>query len=162
MAKNEDEAVNEQGLLNALKSDKVDTLCEQVEKGVDVDQQFFWILGDLPDMLTNSPPLISVAAFYSAVQCFEYLLSQHADINKLDEREIPLAHFAVAGGCEKIIKKLDSLGVDFTKTLQIAAQYGHYEIFIWLLQNKHLDLNERDEYNRTILHIAAAVSSIFS
>ena len=148
--------VSEQAILSYLVADNAKQLQEEVQSGLDVNQQFFWILGDLPDMLTNSPPLISVSAFYRAVNCFSLLLQEGADINKTDEIETPLADFAVAGGNMEIIRILDQKGVDFTKTLHIAAEYGHFEIFMWLYQNKNLDLNERDQYGRIFLHIAAA------
>lgn len=150
------EVVSEAAILSYLKKDNVKALEEQVNRGLDINQQFFWILGDLPDMLTNSPPLISVASFFHAVNCFKYLVDQGADITKLDEHEIPVSHFAVAGGNMDIIDILDEYKVDFSKTLQIAAEYGHYEIFVDLHKNKGLDLYERDKYNRTFLHIAAA------
>ena len=148
--------VSEQQILNNLIEDNVSALREEVENGLDVNQQFFWILGDLPDILTNSPPLISVAAFQCAVNCFNFLLDRGADINKLDELETPLANFAVAGGNMSIITTLDQRGVDFSQSLRIAAEYGHFEIFIWIFKNKGLDLHQRDQYNRTYLHIAAA------
>lgn len=147
---------SEQVILEDLIGDKVENLKSQVERGLDVNQQFFWILGDLPDILTNSPPLISVAAFYQAVKCFNFLIDNNADINKLDELETPLVNFAVAGGNMEIIQKLDKMGTDFQKTLQIAAEYGHYEIFMWILKNKGLNIHERDQFSRTFLHLAAA------
>ena len=148
--------LSEQVILEYLIGDKVADLKAQVEMGLDVNQQFFWILGDLPDILTNSPPLISVAAFYQAVQCFNFLIESNADINKLDELETPLVNFAVAGGNMEIIQTLDKKGADFQKTLQIAAEYGHYEIFMWILKNKNSDIHERDQFNRTFLHLAAS------
>ncbi|OHT04803.1 hypothetical protein TRFO_27663 [Tritrichomonas foetus] len=148
--------ISEQSILGFLIEDNVTSLQEEVSNGLDVNQQFFWILGDLPDILTNSPPLISVAAFHRAVNCFNYLTKEGADIHKLDEMETPISNFAVAGGNMEIIQILDQHGVDFSKTLKIAAEYGHFEIFIWIFQNKGLDLQERDQYNRTFLHIAAA------
>ena len=97
MAKNRD--VNEQLILNYLLSDDVDSLKSEIEKGLDPNQQFFWIMSDdLPDILTNSPTLLSVAAFQRAVKCFNYLIEIGADIDKLDEAETPISHFAVAGG----------------------------------------------------------------
>ncbi|KAK8883783.1 hypothetical protein M9Y10_042882 [Tritrichomonas musculus] len=147
--------VSEQAILGYLITDNAKALQEEVSSGLDVNQQFFWILGDLPDILTNSPPLISVAAFYRAINCFNFLLEHGADIKKLDENETPISHFAVAGGNMDIIRILDEHGVDFAQTLQIAAEYGHFEIFMWLYKNKGFDLHERDKFNRTFLHIAA-------
>lgn len=148
--------ISEQVILEYLTKDDVNSLRSQVESGLDVNQQFFWILGDLPDILTNSPPLISVAAFYKAVKCFQYLIENDADIHKPDEVDTPLVNFAVAGGNMSIIETLDKKGLEFHKTLQIAAEYGHYDIFMWLFRNKNLDVHERDQYNRTFLHLAAA------
>jgi hypothetical protein len=152
----DEEVVSEQAILGYLTTDDVASLQHQIAIGLDPNQQFFWIVGDLPDLLTNSPPLISVAAFYSAVGCFNFLLSQNADVGKLDELETPLVNFAVAGGNMEIIEKLNERGVNFRRTLQIAAECGHYEIFMWLLRNHDLDIRELDQYRRNFLHIAAA------
>jgi ankyrin repeat protein len=152
----QEEPVSEQVILSYLVKDDVGSLRLQVSAGLDVNQQFFWILGDLPDLLTNSPPLISVAAFYCAVNCFHFLLENNADIGKLDELDTPLGNFAIAGGNMEIIQQLDQRGVDFQNTLQIAAEQGHYEIFLWLLRNRDFDIRESDKYHRTFLHIAAA------
>jgi ankyrin repeat protein len=152
----EEELVGEHVILSYIVKDDVNSLSHQISIGLDVNQQFFWILGDLPDILTNSPPLISVAAYYSSVQCFSFLLEMNADIEKLDELDTPLVNFAVAGGNMEIIQKLDERQVNFQNTLQIAAEYGHYEIFMWLLRNHDLNIYELDKYRRNFLHIAAA------
>jgi ankyrin repeat protein len=152
----DEEIVSEQVILSYLIKDDVNSLRHQISIGLDVNQQFFWILGDLPDILTNSPPLISVAAFYNAVNCFTFLLDNNADIAKLDELDTPLVNFAVAGGTMEIIEKLNDRGVNFRNTLQIAAEYGHYELFMWLLRNQELDIYEVDKYSRNFLHIAAS------
>jgi ankyrin repeat protein len=152
----EEEVVSEQIILNYIMNDDINSLRHQISIGLDVNQQFFWILGDLPDILTNSPPLISVASFYSAVQCFTFLLEMNADIEKLDELETPLVNFAVAGGNMEIIQKLHDRHINFEKTLQIAAEYGHYDIFMWLLRNQEFNIHEVDKYRRNFLHIAAS------
>jgi ankyrin repeat protein len=152
----DEEVVGEQVILCYIVKDDVDSLRHQISIGLDPNQQFFWILGDLPDILTNSPPLISVAAFYSAVQCFSFLLEMNADIDKLDELDTPLINFAISGGNMEIIEKLNDLHMKFQNTLQIAAEYGHYELFMWLLRNQDLDIHEVDKYHRNFLHIAAA------
>jgi ankyrin repeat protein len=152
----EEEVVGEQAILGYIVQDDVEALRHQVALGLDANQQFFWILGDLPDILTNSPPLISVAAYHRAVRCFGFLLEAGADIGKLDELDTPLVHFAVAGGDTEIIDRLHERRADFRDTLPIAAEHGHYEIFMWLLRNHDPDIYALDKYRRTFLHIAAA------
>ena len=146
----------EGALFSFLENDDVEKLTKEFENGLDVNQQFFWYLGDLPPLLTNSPPLISVAAFFKAVKCYHSLVDNGADIEKCDEQGVPVAWFAIAGGSMEIIEDLDNRGIDFNRTLQVAAEYGHHEVFVWLHEKKSFDLGEKDEYGRTFLHIAAA------
>jgi len=147
-------------VLQYIVNDDISSLFEIINKGLDVNQQFLWYMGELPDLLTNSPPLLSVAAYYQAIKCFKFLLDKGADISHLDEMEVPLSHFAVAGGSMEIIESLVQKGVDFSKTLHLAAEYGHYEVFLYLHQTFSLDLQEKDQYNRTFLHIASSSGNI--
>ena len=158
--KSSKDITNEGLLLNILINDDLQSLFELYEKGLDINQQFFWYLGDLPDILTNSPPLISVSVYYKSIKCFKFLLDNGVDINKLDEVDTPISHFAIAGGNLEIIEQLNEKGIDFNNTLHIAAENGQFEVFIYLYKNKNLSLNFKDQYKRTYLHIASSSGNV--
>jgi hypothetical protein len=69
----EEEVIGEQIILSDIMNDDVNSLHHQISTGLDINQQFFRILGDLPDMLINFPhlfPLPPSTVLFSASHFF--------------------------------------------------------------------------------------------
>ena len=69
---------------------------------------------NLQPILQSEPPLISIAAFYGSIECFQMLMYSEADLSICDNCDRAVAHFASAGGNISICDLLDSAGVDFS------------------------------------------------
>ena len=95
------------------------------------------------DMVRHNPTLLQFAAFYQAKKCFAYLLSLKADITLKDDVGHTVTQFAVAGGCEAIIRICVVQKMDFTGTAMIAIQYYQFTVFEMLLHEglEQIDLS---------------------
>ena len=87
------------------------------------------------EILTANPSLLSIAAFFGALRCFEYLQMSGVDMNKADNLGRLPVHFAAAGGSLEICDILDSAGADFTVydaqdmgCVHYACLYGHVQV----------------------------------
>ena len=87
------------------------------------------------EILGNGAPLISIAAFYSARNCFEYLQLNGANFDISDHAGLKVVHFASMGGSDDICDIIDSIGADFTEItpngqtcLHFACEYGHFSL----------------------------------
>lgn len=117
-------------------------------------------------LLMDSPPLISIAAFFGAYNCFQYLFLSNANITALDKKERSLVHFACCGGNLDILDILDSLSADFKLVdsnnvgcLHYASQFGHINV-VQRLWQRNFPINEKDSLGMTPIHYSAMFDSI--
>ena len=119
----------------------------------------------LLDFLTENPPLISVAAFFSAEKCFEHLVVMGATLDKPDDIGRLPVHFAACGGSLEICDQLDSAGADFTPhdskgmgCVHYACLFGHHNILA-RMDARGLPLDEPGENGLLPVHYAAKAKS---
>lgn len=78
-------------LFLSIRDDNVKGMIEEMKYPISVHTKFRKddlssdIFENLEDIMKHSPPLISVAAFFSSLKCFETLLSLGADIRTKDD-----------------------------------------------------------------------------
>ena len=120
--------------LDIFKTDDTSELSDFV-KSVD---NYNYIVNNLqsqstPKILLDSPPIISIAAFYGSQECFQMLQYCEANLLIRDKQGRLPIHFACAGGSTEICDLLDSSGCDFTLSdnnskncLHYACEYGKY------------------------------------
>ncbi|OHS94516.1 hypothetical protein TRFO_39332 [Tritrichomonas foetus] len=77
--------------------------------------------------------LIEVAAYFSSIKCFKFLLSNHVDLRD------SLFFFAIAGGNPEIIHLCEQhlSFFDYNLSLEIAIIFHHYELISWLIESKN-------------------------
>ena len=139
-----------------------------------------------PSILSFSPPISCVCAFYGAIKTLKSLSKEgrlHADDADDDGRT--LCQFAAAGGNIAVLKYLkETIKADFSNSLDYAIEYFQDEAFEYITSlfplsptslhsaakvnniskfeffiSKNFPLENRDEYNWTPLHIAASHDS---
>lgn len=100
------------------------------------------------EILAANPSLLSIAAFFGAVQCFEYLQMSGADMTKADDMGRLPVHFAAAGGSLEICDVLDGAGADFTVhdaqdmgCVHYACLYAHVQV-LQRLETRALPLDD--------------------
>jgi hypothetical protein len=113
-------------------------------------------------ILSFSPPLVSVAAFFGAVNCVKLFASLHADLNEVDGEERTIVHFAAASGSIELLHFLRSVdGIDFSGSLKYSVEYWHIEAFNWLHREVFRSQVAVDPpLTPTALHAAAKVNNI--
>lgn len=142
-----------------LKRDDVDALASYLEVYESVDQRIALDSPDLPEILHNFPPLISVCAFFGAVKCFEMLQLNNADLYFRDKKGRLPVHFASAGSLE-ISDMLDSAGANFDVydsdrmgSIHFACLFGNFDM-VQRLCVRNFDLDSHTNQNMTPLHFA--------
>lgn len=92
--------------------------------------------------------LLEYAAFFGARNCFKFLLSNRAEMDK--QR---IGKFAIAGGDEEIIHICHQAECSFKRTVNIAIRYHHNDIAIWLIENRldSIDSNESFDSDKSPL-----------
>lgn len=113
------------------------------------------------DYLLSSPPYISFAAFFGAVNIFKFLLAKGADLDKTDQFYHGLAQFAVIGGNLEIIRLLEQANVSFDGTFQVSAGFSRYEIFDWLHATRFPDINHFDPKRKTVINQATMQNNLY-
>lgn len=84
--------------------------------------------------------LIEIAAFFSSVKIFKFLLSNEVSCSK------NLAECAVAGGNFEIIHICEDIDCDFNNTLPVAIRFHQNDLFVYLVESKNLlKLSKIDE-----------------
>jgi hypothetical protein len=101
--------------LDIFRTDDVDSLEASLQESDTPDDRLVLTDPTLPEILRNSPPLVSVCAFYGAVRCFNLLQSRNASISLADRKGRVPVHFAAAGSVE-LCDLLESIGADFSTT----------------------------------------------
>ena len=147
-------------LLNIFINDDCDELVEYLKETDDVEQT----LKNPPkiySLLTDSPPLISVAAFFGAFNCFQYLNMNDASLDHLDLKKRHPVHFASCGGNMDILDLMDSQSCDFSITdaynvtcMHFAAQFGHINVVNRFWQ-RNFSMYAKDSLGRNAIHYSA-------
>ena len=124
------EHVEKDSIQYILKTDDLDSLiniCTQ--SAFDINKQIFYSIFSPHDMLSSASP-IEIAAFFSSVRCFKYLLVNNAVVN------CRLAHYAVAGGNLEIVRicaQHENIAV--SDAIETAVRYRRTDICEWMLEN---------------------------
>jgi hypothetical protein len=109
-------------------------------------------------MLGARPTLIQAAAFFGAVRCFRWLLSNGADLSLRDRNYKTLAEMAAAGGNLEIIRQCQQYGLDFHGAVHAAIRQHRHAIADWLLR----DGGECDFAGEVPLHAACKANNIYA
>lgn len=98
-------------------------------------------------ILDSKPYLLHVAAYFGAVKCFDYLLTQGADPTACDNKNVSLVGFAVAGGSGDIIQKLLGMpGIRWNGAFEYSAKHHCNELFYYFEKNRPSGLASSDAY----------------
>ncbi|OHT05784.1 ankyrin repeat protein [Tritrichomonas foetus] len=111
--------------------------------------------------LQKGPTLIQVSAFYGSLNCFKYLLLNGADLSMYDYEGKNVAHFAVAGGNNEIIRILLQKEIPFEGTLQVATKFHRNDIFRWIYDNNYVTLTEIHEVTGYVLQQATMSNNFY-
>ena len=141
----------------ALQSDNVEILTQLVNTGLQLDLKVPDPERVLPPFLQNEPPIISMATYYGARNCFKFIADRYQEFFGVDNLNRPITLYAILGADCDLIDMLKKLGQDFTRCLPFAAQHmkGTVFRFIYQLYNETLDLNTLDESGNASVHYAA-------
>jgi hypothetical protein len=122
-------------LLDLLRRDDLDPLMCIVIENQWVNLQFprcTPLLKEFP-VLMHRPRLISVAAYFGALDCFRFLCLNRSDLFALDECRRAAAGFAIAGGHREVIDILLELGLmapSISNLLLVKfAEYDRLDLF---------------------------------
>jgi ankyrin repeat protein len=113
-------------------------------------------------VLMNHPPLIHVAAFFRATNCFRWLISAGANPLECDRAFVTLPQIAVAGGDLEIIRICQQYSLDFSGTLHFAVRYHQNAIFDWLCDVAVAELDAPDIRGRRPLHCACESNNAYA
>jgi ankyrin repeat protein len=124
--------------------------------GFDFNQRIEPSLFERSDFVRHRPTLSQCAAFFSASQCFTFLLPR-ADLSLADDVGATLPMFAVAGGNEEIVRMCFERCPDFAGTGQVAIRFFRFAILdILLTVSDDVQTIERPEF----VHYAARFNNI--
>lgn len=147
--------VDERELINAIKKDNV-KLLQKIFESKDVTKfSFSTNLIIYDPVLQDKPPIISVAAFFGAANCLNYLIKSGVSLTTLDNQSRSIQYFSVAGGNIEIIKILSSSFLDFTEFTHLAAGLGNLSILKFLINELKCDPTTKDALGCTLLHNVA-------
>ena len=134
------------------------------------------------NIIQNSPPIISVAAFYDSTKIFDFCKLNNADITLQDTRGRLIPQFAAAGGSFNILK--NSTDISFNGVATVSVQFHRYDVFYWIVESigiseeeifecffeapcvnnimilqyfiekKNMNINTLNKYGSTLLHLA--------
>ena len=98
-----------------------------------------------------------------AVKTVQVFLENGANVNAVDESGWTALHHASQSGCIDSLKYLTGKGVDpeakansKQTPLHLASAEGHLDCLKYLVDERHVDVYDRDENGWTSLHYAAA------
>jgi len=126
--------------LTAILTDSEDGLNEVFKTVSSPNLSFSYEKYKLPSILGNELPLISLAAYFGATNCVNYLMSLDPDLDLVDTNGRYVHHFAAAGGRIDVIRALekdqDSVNcVDSNgwRPFDYAVEYGHIDLvrYFW-------------------------------
>jgi hypothetical protein len=143
-------------LIEIFRTDAADRLSDALST-VQVDLILPFELDGSLGMLSYSPPLISVAAFFAAEHCFNALIAQNANLYVLDFFRTPVSHFAAAGGCVPILTAILERGIPFAGAGFPAIEHQQLNAVKWMLQNRLIHYADVDA--RGYSHLLVAVET---
>jgi hypothetical protein len=123
------------GFLAAIMNEDVDELQDLVcANEFNMKQRILGTAFELGIFHRDYPPLIHIAAFYSAIRCFRYLMLNQANLFLSDFKGRSLAEYAVAGGSTEIVRILDEHQCSLDGCLRIAVLLHRNEIVDWFIE----------------------------
>ena len=145
----------ERELLKYIKKDTLDEVMLLVDSTFSVDHKLSFHLIQKDKMISDLPPLISVAAYYRSVNVFRYFIASGADLTAIDRMGRSVVEFAIRGGSFEILHLLDENDVSFKDMLFTAAECGNLKIFLWIYFFKSENIHQRRFDGLTVAHIAS-------
>ncbi|OHT15470.1 hypothetical protein TRFO_14094 [Tritrichomonas foetus] len=141
----------------ALQSDNIEILTQLLNSGLQLDLKIPDPDHVLPPFLQNEPPIISMATYYGARNCFKLIADRYQEFFAVDNLNRQITLYAILGDDCDLIDMLKKVGQDFSECLPFAAQNmkGTVFRFIYQLYNESLDLNLFDENGNASVHYAA-------
>lgn len=147
--------VDERELLNSIKKDDVEYLQKSFESKDITKFSFSIDLKIYDPVLQDQPPIISVAAFFGAVKCLNYLIECGLSLLSLDNKSRSIQYFSVAGGNIQVIKILSSSGLEFSEYTHLAAGLGKLSLLQFLINDLNCDPTTTDALGSILLHNVA-------
>lgn len=133
---------------------------EEIQLRSIIDWRIESTMFEFVTMLTRKPTLAHFAAFCGSEKCFNFLCEHGANLQLNDYGKRNSLHFAIAGGNNNIIHKVEAVVRDFKGATRIAAEYHRFELFKVLLDASHANLKANDIENGSIFHGIAAANHI--
>ena len=131
----------------SLKNDQVDVLKEYVESKGTSDFLFDAASNPkIPQILWNSPPILSVCAFLGSPKCFAFLINNKAGVNIADQSEdhlLPI-HFSIAGKNMTYFKILLKKGSKNDRLIYFSIKFDVMPILDEILQQKQEEIKMDD------------------
>ncbi|OHT09831.1 hypothetical protein TRFO_21112 [Tritrichomonas foetus] len=128
------EGINQDPIAVAIRNDNIDELqAFYSTNDFNINMKIPNSIYESCTMVSNSPTLIQYAAYFRSINCFKFLLMNHALDN---EQADDLTKFAVAGGSVEIIRLCEQNNCDFTGMIDIAIEYNRFDIFEWMMRSK--------------------------
>jgi hypothetical protein len=143
-------------LLELFRADSVDRIPTALHS-ISVDSKLPIEWDGRLGFLSYSPPLLSVAAFFSAEHCFKALLALNARTDSLDFFRTPVTHFAAAGGSIPILQLLLDRGMSFAGAGFPAIEHHRLSAVKFLLKNRLIRYGDVDP--RGFSHLLVAIEN---
>ncbi|OHT05184.1 hypothetical protein TRFO_27202 [Tritrichomonas foetus] len=110
--------------------------------------------------LSKFPTVVQIAAYYALPNVFFNLIEKGAKIDSSSFSNQTLMQFAIAGGSKEIIHYLLNCDCDHRGMLHFAAMTYQNDIFKWLCESNHSDINEEYGNFGLPIHQAAKANNI--
>lgn len=144
-----------------IKNDDIDSLQKLAsDPTFDFDSFLGHSIYEVSNFCSTDLTILQLSAFYSAIKCFKFLILNEASIDINDSEGKTTAQFAVAGGCNEIIRVLEQRKCSFEGTLEIAALHHRQSVFWWLYDTYYPILTESEEKPNLILTQCASSNNL--
>ena len=156
--------MKDEEFLSLLQTDNSEELAKNINNEEDANIMIGCDIKSAPSQLKDGPPLISCAAFFNAIKCFNLLLERGARLTEVDEESVTTLQFAIMSGSKEIIslifKNKDKAETNFIGFYTLRK--GYKDMFFWLVDQNFVDLNEIDFTKSTYAHVAASIGDVDS
>ena len=142
-------------LLEIMRENDAERLFAFISNGGSPDAVIDKQVTGTPTELLFNPPIISVAVYFSAYECYRCLLEEGASLYACDKNGKKIAYFAVIGGDVRILQDLVEHGADFRGTLVKSAMLGNMGTFLWVFSNANHDIEERNDEGISVFEAAS-------
>lgn len=155
---------NNKEIIEAIVEDDSDTLSAIISENEEsLNQEFGFDHYFLPAFLSSAPPILSVAAYFHAENCVDFLIDCGADVNKLDLIGRNIIHFAIAGGSMRLVRMFDQqCNVQFDKPdkngngpIHVACEYGFIDIVQYIYTRTPAELTRKNNVGMCSILIAS-------